>query len=113
MSTPIGTGGNPIFPPGYGSTGQADEGLTTESQGGGPLARLRPNRPQPASVRNFTDLKALRAKALYTEDHGQQYRKSHDNPEIIALYRDYLGKPGSEKAHHLLHTSYQKRDIQY
>ena len=68
---------------------------------------------QPASVRNFTDLKALRAKALYTEDHGQQYRKSHDNPEIIALYRDYLGKPGSEKAHHLLHTSYQKRDIQY
>ena len=68
---------------------------------------------QPASVRNFTDLKALRAKALYSEDESQTYRKSHENPEIIQLYKEYLGKPGSEKAHHLLHTSYQKRDIQY
>ena len=68
---------------------------------------------QPASVRNFTDLKALRAKALYSEDEGQTYRKSHENPEIIQLYKEYLGEPGSEKAHHLLHTTYQKRDIQY
>ena len=68
---------------------------------------------QPASVRNFTDLKALRAKALYNEDAGQQYRKSHENPEIIKLYKEYLGAPGSEKAHHLLHTSYQKREINF
>ena len=68
---------------------------------------------QPASVRNFTDLKALRAKALYSEDAGQQYRKSHENPEIIKLYKEYLGAPGSEKAHHLLHTSYQKREINF
>ena len=68
---------------------------------------------QPASVRNFVDLKGLRAKALYSEDERQTYRKSHDNPEIIQLYKDYLGEPGSEKAHHLLHTSYVKREILY
>ena len=68
---------------------------------------------QPASVRNFVDLKGLRAKALYSEDERQTYRKSHDNPEIIQLYKEYLGEPGSEKAHHLLHTSYKKREILY
>ena len=68
---------------------------------------------QPASVRNFTDLKALRAAALYSEDRGQQYRKSHDNPEIKQLYSDYLGKPGSHRAHELLHTHYVKREINY
>ena len=68
---------------------------------------------QPASVRNFVDLKGLRAKALYSEDERQAYRKSHTNPEIIQLYKEYLGEPGSEKAHHLLHTSYKKREILY
>ena len=64
---------------------------------------------QPGHVRNFTDLKALRAKALYEDDLSLEYRKSHDNPEIKAIYDEYLEKPGSHKAHELLHTSYVAR----
>ncbi len=64
---------------------------------------------QPGHVRNFTDLKALRAKALYEDDLNLPYRKSHDNPEIKAIYEEYLGEPGSHKAHELLHTSYVER----
>ena len=64
---------------------------------------------QPASVRNFTDLKALRAKALYEEDQGMQLRKSHENPAIKHLYEDFIGKPGSHVAHEVLHTSYKAR----
>lgn len=66
---------------------------------------------QPGHVRNFTDIKALRAKALYDDDLNLPYRKSHDNPEIKAIYDEYLEKPGSHKAHELLHTSYVKRTI--
>ncbi|MBQ3264641.1 MAG: iron hydrogenase small subunit [Ruminococcus sp.] len=64
---------------------------------------------QPGHVRNFVDLKALRAKALYQDDLGLPYRKSHDNPEIKAIYDEYLGEPGSHLAHELLHTSYVAR----
>ena len=64
---------------------------------------------QPGHVRNFTDLKALRAKALYEDDLDLEYRKSHDNPEIKAIYDEYLGEPGSHLAHELLHTSYVER----
>ncbi len=64
---------------------------------------------QPASVRNFQDLRALRAKALYDTDAGMELRKSHENPAIKDLYADYLGEPGSHKAHTLLHTSYVPR----
>lgn len=66
---------------------------------------------QPASVRNFTDIKALRAKALYQYDESNTLRKSHENPDITALYDEYLEKPGSHKAHKILHTSYVKRRI--
>ncbi len=68
---------------------------------------------QPASVRNFTDLRALRAKALYDEDSAMTLRCSHNNPEIQKAYVEYLGEPGSEKAHHILHTSYMKRTKLY
>ena len=66
---------------------------------------------QPADVRSFVDLKALRAKALYDQDAGQTYRKSHENPVVKTLYEEFLGEPGSHKAHELLHCSYvpQKR----
>jgi NADP-reducing hydrogenase subunit HndD len=47
-----------------------------------------------------------RAKAIYAEDKGKKLRKSHENPDIIKLYDEYLGKPGSELAHKLLHTHY-------
>lgn len=65
----------------------------------------------PASVRNFTDVKSLRAKVLYDLDSSMTYRKSHDNPAIKELYATYFGKPGSHKAHEILHTSYVKRSI--
>lgn len=47
-----------------------------------------------------------RAAALYREDAGKAIRKSHENPFIIELYKEFLGKPLGEKSHHLLHTSY-------
>ena len=68
---------------------------------------------QPASVRNFVDLKSLRAGALYTQDERMTLRKSHMNEEIKALYAEFLGEPGSHKAHEILHTSYVARPIKY
>ena len=47
-----------------------------------------------------------RAAALYREDAGKPIRKSHENPFILELYKEFLGKPLSEKSHHLLHTHY-------
>ena len=66
---------------------------------------------QPADVRNFTDLSAERAKALYSEDAAMTLRKSHENPVVKELYDSYLEKPGSHKAHEILHTTYTKRSI--
>lgn len=63
----------------------------------------------PASVRNFTDLKGIRAKSLYEEDKNLPLRKSHDSPVMKMLYSEFLEKPGSHKAHELLHTSYVAR----
>ena len=64
---------------------------------------------QHAVVRNFVDLKARRAEALYTADRNNAVRKSHENEAIKTLYTEYLGKPGSHKAHEILHTSYVAR----
>ncbi len=44
--------------------------------------------------------------ALYREDAGKPIRKSHENPSVLKLYKEYLGEPCGEKAHHLLHTHY-------
>ena len=65
----------------------------------------------PASVRNFTDIRAERAKALYAYDASAKVRKSHENPEIKKLYDEYLEAPNSHKAHEILHTTYVKRTI--
>ena len=51
-----------------------------------------------------------RANALYSEDEAQVLRQSHKNPQIQKLYEEYLGKPNSHKAHHLLHTTYAARE---
>lgn len=64
---------------------------------------------QPGYVRNFQDLRALRAKALYQEDEASTFRKSHENPVVKEIYSTYLEKPGSHKAHEILHTSYVVR----
>lgn len=66
---------------------------------------------QPASVRNFEDIRAIRAKALYDEDAASEIRLSHENPAIKELYKDFFGEPGSHLAHEVLHTSYVKRGI--
>lgn len=60
---------------------------------------------QPIHHGDSSILKA-RAEALYREDEGKALRKSHENPFIISLYEEYLGKPLGEKAHRLLHTHY-------
>ncbi len=60
---------------------------------------------QPLHHGNSILLKA-RSNALYQEDYNKPLRKSHENPYIISLYEEYLGKPMSEKSHHLLHTHY-------
>ena len=50
-----------------------------------------------------------RMKGLYDEDANKPLRMSHLNPDIQALYKEFLGEPGSEKAHHLLHTNYHQK----
>jgi iron-only hydrogenase group A len=50
-----------------------------------------------------------RSEGLYAEDAGLPVRRSHENQEVQALYRDHLGSPGSEQAHHWLHTHYHAR----
>ena len=64
---------------------------------------------QPASVRNFVDLKGLRAAALYKDDENLPIRKSHENPVVKTLYDEYFEKPGSHRAHEILHTHYTAR----
>ena len=65
----------------------------------------------PASIRNFTDIRAERAKALYTLDEQNTLRFSHENKDVQELYTSYLGEIGGHKAHELLHTTYVKRKI--
>ncbi|MEG2813825.1 MAG: NADH-dependent [FeFe] hydrogenase, group A6 [Oscillospiraceae bacterium] len=66
---------------------------------------------QHSSIRNNTDIQALRASVLYGEDENLPIRKSHENPVVKELYDTYLEKPGSHKAHEILHTTYVKRDL--
>ena len=63
---------------------------------------------QPYHHGNAEILKKRQA-AIYREDSNKTLRKSHENPHIIKLYEEFLGKPMSEKAHHLLHTEYFNR----
>ncbi|MBE6037410.1 MAG: 2Fe-2S iron-sulfur cluster binding domain-containing protein [Clostridiales bacterium] len=62
-----------------------------------------------ADVRNFTDVKAIRAAALYEDDKNLPLRKSHDNPDVKRIYEEYFGEPNSHKAHEILHTGYTVR----
>ena len=56
------------------------------------------------------DVRKLRAEALYAIDKQSELRKSHENPTVIKIYKDYLGDIGGHKAHELLHTHYTKRE---
>ncbi|MDA8226953.1 MAG: NADH-dependent [FeFe] hydrogenase, group A6 [Desulfitobacterium hafniense] len=55
------------------------------------------------------EILTARAAGLYKEDRSKHIRKSHENPEVLALYDEFLGEPYSEMAHKLLHTSYTAR----
>lgn len=63
---------------------------------------------QVADVRNFTDIRAERAKALYSLDNAYTLRKSHESPDIKEVYENFLGTLGSHVAHEILHTSYKQ-----
>ncbi len=61
-------------------------------------------------VRNNIDLKTVRAQALYDYDEERKLRRSHENPAVEVLYKEFFGEPNSHKAHELLHTNYHQRD---
>ena len=56
------------------------------------------------------DVRKLRADCLYSIDERSTIRKSHDNPVVKKIYEEFFEKPGSHKAHELLHTDYVKRE---
>ena len=57
------------------------------------------------------EVRALRTAGIYKDDKASAIRCSHENPAVQAMYKDFLGKPNSEKAHHLLHTHYVPRPL--
>jgi len=63
-----------------------------------------------SKIRAEIDVRKLRADALYTIDEKSTIRKSHENPAIKKLYKEFLEKPGSHKSHELLHTTYVSRE---
>lgn len=56
------------------------------------------------------EIRKKRAEAIYSEDEHMVFRKSHQNPEIVAIYKEFLDSPNSHKSHELLHTHYVSRD---
>jgi NADH-quinone oxidoreductase subunit G len=57
------------------------------------------------------DIRKKRAAGLYQDDKNQKFRRSHENPSVQQMYKDFLGEPCGEKSHHLLHTHYVKRPL--
>lgn len=56
------------------------------------------------------EIRKKRMKAIYSEDEHKVLRKSHENPDVIAIYKEFLDQPNSHKSHELLHTHYVERD---
>lgn len=56
------------------------------------------------------EIRKKRAEAIYAEDMSMAVRKSHENPEIIKIYKEFLKEPLGEVSHKLLHTTYKKRN---
>jgi len=61
--------------------------------------------PIPTSM----EIRKKRAEAIYKADRGLKIRKSHENPAVQQLYREFLGEPNSHKSHELLHTHYSAK----
>jgi len=70
----------------------------------------QPHTPQ--YLRNEMDVPKLRASVLYNIDKDNpKLRKSHENPVVKEIYKDFLGEPGGHKSHELLHTGYVERSV--
>ena len=63
-----------------------------------------------SKIRSTVDVAKLRRDALYSIDEKSVVRKSHENPFMIKLYKEFLEKPGSHKSHKYLHTTYTKKE---
>ena len=63
-----------------------------------------------SKIRSTVDVRKLRADSIYTIDEKSTIRKSHENPTIKTIYKEFFGKPGSEVAHKYLHTTYHKEE---
>ena len=63
-----------------------------------------------SKTRSIVDVRKLRAEALYTIDERSVIRKSHENPTIKTIYKEFFENPGSETAHKYLHTKYKKQE---
>lgn len=63
-----------------------------------------------SKIRATTDVRKLRADALYSIDEKSVIRKSHENPALKKIYEEFLEKPGSYRAEKLLHTKYEKKE---
>ena len=57
------------------------------------------------------EVRKKRIAGIYKDDKAQTYRCSHDNPQIQAIYKEFLGEPLSEKSHSFLHTHYTERKL--
>ncbi|MFC2101778.1 NADH-dependent [FeFe] hydrogenase, group A6 [Bacteroidota bacterium] len=55
------------------------------------------------------EIRAKRKEAIYKEDMGMPLRKSHENPDVQEIYKEFLVKPLGHKSHELLHTHYTPR----
>ena len=63
-----------------------------------------------AQIKEKINIKEKRARAIYDEDESLPIRKSHKNPHITKIYKEFLGSPNSHLSHKLLHTEYTKRN---
>ena len=63
-----------------------------------------------AKIQEEVDVHKKRAEAMYSIDEKSVIRKSHENPVLKQIYKDFLGEPNGELAHKLLHTHYSKKD---
>lgn len=63
-----------------------------------------------AKIQEEVDIHKKRAEAMYSIDEKSVIRKSHENPVLKQIYKEFLGEPNGELAHKLLHTHYSKKE---
>ena len=63
-----------------------------------------------SKIRSEVDIRRKRAESIYSIDEKSAIRKSHENPIMKQIYKEYIGEPGEHKAHELLHTDYSQKE---